>query len=138
MDESQFERMTLGVREKRVQGALALTARPCRCFAPFRLVAGIGQILARPWGCRGSATELYADVWQTANARHTLEGVMYDEDPALFLAGASGFGAAGVGGLAFTGSQTLLLAVIGISAIVVGLLLVRLAVRSRDRASNSC
>jgi len=63
---------------------------------------------------------------------------MYDEDPALFLAGASGFGAAGVGGLAFTGSQTLLWAVIGISAIVLGLLLVRFAASSRDRARNGC
>ena len=59
---------------------------------------------------------------------------MYDEDPALFLAGASGFGAAGAGGLAFTGAETVLIAVVGITAIVVGLLLMRLAVRTRDGA----
>ena len=52
---------------------------------------------------------------------------MYDEDPALFVAGASGFGAAGAGGLAFTGAHTLLYAVVGVATIVVGLLLVRLA-----------
>jgi hypothetical protein len=61
---------------------------------------------------------------------------MYDEDPALFLAGASGFGAAGAGGLAFTGAQTMFFAVVGITAIVVGLLLVRLAARSRDQAAG--
>ena len=62
---------------------------------------------------------------------------MYDEDPALFVAGASGFGAAGAGGLAFTGAQTVLIAVVGITAIVVGLLLIRLAVGARDAARRS-
>ena len=62
---------------------------------------------------------------------------MYDEDPALFLAGASGFGAAGAGGLAFTGAQTVLVAVVGITALVVGLLLIRLAAGARDAARRS-
>src|SRR5262245_16555371 len=51
---------------------------------------------------------------------------MYDEDPVLHVAGA-----AGVGALAFTGSQSLLFAVVALVAIASGLLLLRAAAALR-------
>lgn len=54
---------------------------------------------------------------------------MYDEDPVLYVAGA-----AGVGQLAFTGSHSLLFAVIAVAAIAGGLLMLRLAASMRRRA----
>ena len=56
---------------------------------------------------------------------------MYDEDPVLFVAGA-----AGVGGLAFTGSQSWVIALTALAAIVGGLLLLRLSAAMARRGDR--
>jgi len=57
---------------------------------------------------------------------------MYDEDPVLYVAGA-----AGVGQLAFTGSHSMLFAIIAVVAIASGLLMLRAAAALRRRADNA-
>jgi hypothetical protein len=56
---------------------------------------------------------------------------MYDEDPVLYVAGA-----AGVGQLAFTGSHSMVFAVLAVAAIACGLLMLRFAKSLRRRAGS--
>ena len=56
---------------------------------------------------------------------------MYDEDPSLFVAGASGTGA-----LALTGSNSWILVLAGVATILFGVLILRIAGRSTRRTQH--
>jgi hypothetical protein len=61
---------------------------------------------------------------------------MYDEDPILFVAGASGLTGAGTG-LAFTGASTMIITIAAVAAIVLGVLCLRLAAWSMRRVRSN-